>query len=124
MSKTADLRKLLQSQLATTSGATYYKRAPDTAAFPYKVFSLSRANIGDLERDDIDLCIDIWDQSTDTKAVDSIADDIEDLLNAANLPQATILPTIYRDSRYYVEDPDKDIQHVQLHFNVQNYQNR
>lgn len=123
MSKTADLRKLLQSQLATISGATYHKRAPDTAVFPYKVFTMFRTNIGDLERDDIDLCIDIWDKSTDTKAVDSIADDIEDLLNAANLPQSTILPTIYRDSRFYVDDSDKDIQHVQMHFTVQNYKN-
>ena len=121
MSKTAELRKLITEQLNTVPGATYYRRARDNASYPYKTFALSRIALGDLSRDDHDLCIDIWDRSADPKTVDSIADSIEELLNAANLPQSTILPTFYRDSRYPVDEDDKLLQHVQLHITIQNY---
>lgn len=121
MSKTADLRKLITAQLNTVPGATYYRNAAADATYPYKTFELSRANLGDLARDDIDLCVDVWDHGADTKAVDLIADSIEDLFNAVNLPQETILPTFFRDSRYPVKEEDKTIQHIQLHFLVQNY---
>ena len=121
MSKTADLRQLIVAQLNTTTGATYYRNAPDNAAYPYKTFELSRANLGDLARDDIDLCVDIWDHAADSKAVDLIADAIDEMFNATNLPQDNILPTFFRDSRYTVTEDDKTIQHIQMHFTVQNY---
>ena len=121
MSKTADLRKLITAQLNTITGKTYYRHAPDTAEHPYKTFELSRFNLGDLARDDIDLCVDVWDHGTDCKAADQIADKISDLFNAVHLPQAQILPTLFRDSRYPVSEEDKTIQHIQLHFTVQNY---
>lgn len=122
MSKTADLRKLITAQLNTTAGATYYLTAPDNADYPYKTFELSRIALGDLARDDVDLCIDLWDKHTDTKRIDEIADRLEDLFNAANLPQETILPTFFRESRYPVIDEDKTIKHIQMHFTVQNYE--
>lgn len=122
MSKTADLRKLITAQLNTTAGATYYLTAPDDADYPYKTFELSRIALGDLARDDVDLCIDLWDKHTDTKRIDEIADRFEDLFNAANLPQETILPTFFRESRYPVIDEDKTIKHIQMHFTVQNYE--
>lgn len=124
MSKTADLRKLITAQLNTTAGATYYLTAPDDADYPYKTFELSRIALGDLARDDVDLCIDLWDKHTDTKRIDEIADRLEDLFNAANLPQETILPTFFRESRYPVIDEDKTIKHIQMHFTVQNYENK
>lgn len=124
MSKTAALRKLIVSQLNTVSGGTYYLHAPDDAQYPYKTFELSRVALGDLARDDIDLCVDVWDRTSDPKRADEIADRIEELFNAANLPQEEILPTFFRDSRYPVADEDKTLQHVQLHFSVQNYKTR
>lgn len=124
MSKTADLRKLIKTQLNTTDGKTYYLTAPDDAGYPYKTFELSRFDLGDLVRDDIDLCVDVWDKHTDTKHIDAIADQIEELFNAVNLPQETILPTIFRESRYPIADDDKNIKHIQMHFTVQNYVNK
>ena len=100
---------------------TYYREAPDDASYPYKTFELTTANLGDLNRDDIDLCVDIWDHNTNSKAVETIADAVENLFNAKNLPQTGILPTFFRDSRYQVTEDDKTIQHIQLHFLVQSY---
>lgn len=121
MSKTADLRKLITTELNKTPGVTYYKNAPKTAAFPYKTFELSRVDFGNSHRDDLDLCVDVWDHASDPKAVDEIADQIEELLEFANLPQDTILPSFFRENRYPVNDPDITIQHIQLHFLVENY---
>lgn len=120
--KTAKLRKIITTQLKTVSGGTYYHRAPEKAAtFPYKTFDLVNVDLGDLSRDDYELQVDIWDRATDPKTVDEIADAIEELLQGANLPQASIYPTFYRAMRYYIEDPDRDIQHVQLTFTAQLY---
>lgn len=121
MSKTADLRQLIAAQLNTVAGETYYRYAPTAAVFPYKTFELTTATLSDRARDDIDLCVDVWDSGTNGKAVELIADAIEDLFNARNLPTATILPTFFRETRYPVAEDDKLIQHIQLHFTVQNY---
>ena len=122
MSKTPDLRKLIKTQLDTVTGATYYRIAADDATMPYKVFSLRTVNLGDLARDDISLDVEIWDKSKSPKAAEAIADAIETLFNGANLPQTSILPTFYRESRAMVDDPDKSIQHIVLSFMVQNYE--
>ena len=124
MSKTAALRKLIVSKLNTVPGGSYYLHADDRASYPYKTFELSRISLGDLARDDIDLCVDIWDIAADSKQVDEIADQIEVLFNATNIAQETILPTFFRESRYPVVDEDKTIQHIQMHFTVQNYENK
>lgn len=121
MSKTADLRRLITAQLNMTAGATYFRQAPKDAEFPYKVFDFGSVYLGDLARDDYELIVDVWDKAEDTKAIDIIADEIEEILGAVNLPQETILPTFYRESRFYVDDDDKDIQHVQVRLSVQNY---
>lgn len=123
MSKTADLRKLINAQMNTIMGETYHRRAKPDANYPYKTFTLSRVDLNDPARDDFELMVDIWDHATDSKAVDEIADQLEELFNCNNLPQGTILPTFYKSSRYPVDDPDKDIQHVQMTFLVEMYTN-
>lgn len=121
MSKTADLRKLITSLLNTIEGQTYYRTASKNAKHPYKVFDLTRINLEDSTRDDLELTVDLWDLVNNPKRVDSIADEIEEIFNVANLPQDTILPTFFRSGRYPIEDSDKDIQHLQLTFQVQLY---
>lgn len=123
MSKTADLRELITTKLNTVDGGTFHLRAPTDAAFPYKTYELARVDLGDLTRDDNVLEVDIWDHAIDAKAVEEIADDVEELFNDANLPQSTILPTFFRESRIRIDDPDKDIQHLRLTFLVELYEN-
>lgn len=120
MSKTAELRKLIREKLQTTSGETYHREAPNDAAYPYKTFNLQSVTFTDV-RDDFDLCVDIWHRG-DWKIVEEIADDIEKLFQNTNIPQETILPTFFRESRYNLEDPDKTLQHIQLRFIVQLYE--
>lgn len=121
MGKTASLRKLIKAQLATVAGATYHKKATDDAAYPYKTYTLKNVSYTE-ERDDFDLCVDLWDRREDPKPLEEIADQIEKLLRNANLPQDDILPTFFRENRYVLEDPDKSLQHIQLRFSVQLYE--
>lgn len=120
MSKTVTLRRLIRTQLQTVAGETYHKSAPPNAAYPNKVYTLKSVSFTDA-RDDFDLCIDIWHRG-DVKVAEELADQIERLLNNANLPQETIFPTFFRESRYTVEDPDKELIHLQLRFIVQLYE--
>mgnify|MGYP003290289304 CR=1 FL=1 len=120
MSKTAELRKLIREKLQTIQGETYHREAANDAAYPYKTFTLKNVSFTDA-RDDFDLCVDIWHRG-DWKVVEEVADQIEKLFQNTNLPQKTILPTFFRESRYNLEDPDKTLQHIQLRFAVQLYE--
>ena len=120
MSKTINLRKLITEKLQTVAGGVYHRRAPKDAAYPYKVFTLSDVTFTDA-RDDIVMEIDVWDRAEDPKNAEEIADQIEDLFNDANLPAPPIYPTFFRDNRYTLDDPDKNLQHIQLRFIVQLY---
>lgn len=120
MSKTKLLRKLVKEQLQTVPGETHHRRAPDDATYPYKTFTLSGGTFTDA-RDDLDLDVDIWDRSKDPKKAEDIADQVEALFNDANLPAHPIYPTFFREARYTLDDPDKDLQHIQLRFRVQLY---
>lgn len=120
MNKTKALRKLVNEQLQTVPGETYHRRASADAVFPYKVFNLTSAAFTDA-RDDQELEVDIWDRSLDPKPAEDIADQVEALFASANIPAPPIYPTFFRENRYTLDDPDKNLQHIQLRFLVQLY---
>ena len=120
MSKTKTLRKLIYEKLQTLQGGVHHRIAPKDAAYPYKVYTLSDTSYTDA-RDDVELEVEIWDRSLDPKTAEDIADAIEDLFNDVNLPAPPIYPTFFRDNRYTLNDPDKNLQHIQLRFLVQLY---
>lgn len=120
MNKTRTLRKLITEKLRTVEGGVYHRIAPKDAAYPYKTFTLSSASFVDA-RDDQELEVDIWDRSLDPKTVEDIADQVEALFADANLPTPPIYPTFFRENRYTLNDPDKNLQHIKLRFLVQLY---
>lgn len=122
-SKTVGLRKIITEQLQTVPGGTYHRHASPSAVFPYKVYSMSTITFPDSARDDISLIVDVWDRnaSQDPKTAEGIADQIEQIFNCANLPRPPLYPTFFRDTRNPVEDPDKELIHIQLRFSVQLY---
>ena len=110
------------TQLRTVQGETYHRHAPKDATYPYKTFHLSSVAFPNSPRDDFELEVDIWDRSQDPKVVEEIADQIERLLDHANLPQDPIYPTFFRENRHTLDDPDKTLQHILLRFSVQLYE--
>ena len=120
MSKTIDLRKIIKSNIDTVV-KSYYRIADANALYPHAVYDFENIDLGDVNRDDLILIIDIWGKGKDTSPVEEIADRIEKLFNAANLPGEKVLPTFYRISRKPIDDEDKTLIRRQLKFQIQNY---
>lgn len=122
MSKTNDLRKLIQTKLKTIMSDVYYEVADRDALYPHIVFDLSFVNLGDLSRQDYQVVIDIWDKGTSAVRVEEVADTIESMFNNLNNPTDSILPTFFIESKRVVIDEDKKIRHRQIVLSVQNYE--
>lgn len=119
--RTNELNKLIKTKLKTLTTNVYYEQANDDALYPHIVFSFREINLGDLSRQDYILEVDVWDKSRSPYNVEQLADNVEDLLHCKNLPQTNILPTFYKIDRKSIIDPDKDIKHRQIRFQIQNY---
>lgn len=124
MSKTNSLRKIIQSKIDSVVSC-YYRIADPEALYPHAVYDFENIDLGDINRDDLILIVDIWDkvsgENTDTLRIEETADQIEEMFNAANLPNEEVLPTFYRISRKPIDDEDKTIMRRQLKFQIQNY---
>ena len=120
MSKTNALRKIIQSNINPII-KTYYRTADAKADFPHAVYDFENVDLGDINRDDLILIVDLWDKGKDTSRIEEKADQIEKIFNAANLPSEEVLPTFYRISRKPIDDEDKTLIHRQLKFQIQNY---
>jgi len=122
VSKTVELRKVISSKLKTISDRVSFEVADNEADFPYIVYDLSSVGFGNYPRNDVILTINVWDKTTDTNTIETLADNIESILDHVNNPTTTILPTFYLDSRQNIQDEDKEIKRRQLRFTIQNYE--
>ena len=120
MSKTNALRKIIQNKINSIV-KSYYRFADTTNIYPHAVYNFENIDLGDITRDDLILIVDVWDKGKDTSQAENIADQIEKLFNAANLPDESVLPTFYRIGRKPIDDEDKTIIRRQLKFQIQNY---
>ena len=121
VTRTNDLKKLIQTKLKTLATNVYFEEADDNALYPHIVFTFRTIDLGDLVRQDYILEVDVWDKGTSTTQVDELSDKVEDLLQAKNLPQTNILPTFYKIDRKSIKDEDKSIKHRLIKFQIQNY---
>lgn len=120
MSKTIALRKIIKSNIDSVV-KSYYRKADAKALYPHAVYDFENIDLGDINRDDLILIIDIWGKGNDTSQIEEMADRIEKIFNAANLPGEEVLPTFYRVSRKPIDDEDKTLIRRQLKFQIQNY---
>ena len=120
MSKTNFLRAVVTSNLDTIV-KTFYRYADVKENLPCCVYDFESIDLGDIMRDDLILIVDLWGKGTDTSQIEEMADQIEAIFNAANLPNNYILPTFYKVSRKPIDDEDKTLIRRQLKFQIQNY---
>lgn len=120
--KTNALKKLVQTKLKTLTTNVYHEIANEDAMYPHIVFEFRRIDLGDLSRQDYILEINVWDKQKSSTRVDELADNVESLLQAQNLPQNTILPTFYLIDRQNIPDEDKEIKRRRIQFQIQNYE--
>ena len=122
VTRTNDLKKLIQTKLKTLTTNVFFEQATDNALYPHIVFDFRTIDLGDLARQDYILEVEVWDKGTSTTGVDELSDKVEDLLQAKNLPQTNILPTFYKIDRRSIKDEDKSIKHRLIKFQIQNYE--
>lgn len=122
MSRTNDLRNVIQSILKTVCENTYFEVASTSAMYPHIVYSYSDINSDSGSRHDMTVEIDIWDKGTDSAVIENLADRVEDLFNGVNDPQTNILPTFFLIDRKSIPDEDKKIKHRLVRVLVQNYE--
>lgn len=122
MSKTNELKKLVQSLLEQITDEVSFEIAREKELYPHIVFSFASVNSPDLNRDDVYIDIDVWDKGTSTELIEDICDDIEKTFKNLNDPQDTILPTFYIEGRKSVTDQDKAIKHRLLNIVAQTYE--
>lgn len=120
--RTNDLKYLVQSKLETLTANVYHEIANEKNLYPHIVFDFRRIDLGDLWRQDYILEVDIWDKQDSSQRVDNLADQVENLLQAENLPQTNVLPTFYLINRQNIPDEDKEIKHRRVQFQIQNYE--
>ena len=120
--RTNNLKYLVQSKLKTLTANVYYEIANEKALYPHIVFNFRRIDLGDLWRQDYILEVDIWDKQDSSLRVDDLADSVENLLQAENLPQSNVLPTFYLIDRQDIPDENKEIKHRRVQFQIQNYE--
>ena len=120
--RTNDLKLLVQSKLKTVAANVYHEIANEKALYPHIVFSFRRLDLNDLSRQDYILEVDIWDKGDSSQRVDDLADTVENLLQAENLPQTNVLPTFYLIDRNNLPDENKEIKHRRIQFQIQNYE--
>lgn len=129
MSRTNELRRLIFSMLSEQSfkeksgiKGIYYELADEDAMFPHVVYEISSAMYTDMTRKDYSMIIDVYDRSDEATAAEDIADIIENMFDAKNLPQDKIYPTFFLEDRRTVQDEDKKIRHKQITIVIQNYE--
>ena len=121
VTRTNSLKNLIEAKLKTLTTNVYYVEARDNAMYPHIVFSFRNIDLGDLSRQDYILEVDVWDKGTSTYNVEELSDKVGDLFHCQNLPQDHILPTFYKIDRKSILDPNKNIKHRQIRFQIQNY---
>ena len=121
VTKTIELRKVVTSLLKQVNGSVHYENATDKTPYPYIVYEFASVDFGNIGRDDVILTIDIWDKNSSSVTVETLADNVEKVLNNTNNPTDTVLPTFYIMSRNSIRDEDKNIRRRELRFQIQNY---
>lgn len=125
MSKTNDLRKLIQGRLLTLKTShsvtdVYYRLADENALFNHVVFDFNNVFVEGLYRGDYQLNVDIY--ANDSKVAENVSDEVERLFHMENLPQDSVLPTFFFESRRNLPDEDRNVRHIQVVFTIQNYE--
>lgn len=125
-----ELQKQIYTFLKTKADRVYYENAPDDAIYPYIVYDFPSSLENYSNREDFMLEIDVWDNATNTKPIETLVGDVDgdgDVANPTGLHRkqiyvnGTLSAKIYKEGRYNIRDEDRRIRHRQLRYRIQTY---
>lgn len=116
-----ELRKVIHALLKTVHSRVHFVDAPEAATFPYVVYNLPTSTNADGTREDFILEVDVWDNATDTTAIETLTQNIDTLLNREHSINAKVLVNFYRVNRLVLTDDDKSIKRRKLTYQAKTY---
>jgi len=123
MARTDNLRSLVRTKLKTITELeeVYYEIADTEALFPHAVITFDSVDLGDINRHDYVVNVDVYDRGPSASQVEGICDKIENIFCNLNAPTDAVLPTFYLESRQSIADEDKAIRRRLVRLQAQNY---
>ena len=115
MSKTIELRKDIQNIFKSITENVYFRKANRNSLYPHIVYSIE-----DIYNAKV-LTIDIWDKYIDTSRIEEIADNLEKIKNIVVNSEFHSFILYYNNDRKWVDDEDKEIQRINLSFQINYY---
>lgn len=113
--KTIELRKDIVKLLKTINNNIYCRRADPKALYPHIIYSIE-----DIYQAKV-LNVEIWDRADGTTRIETIADNIEKLKDEVVNNENHSFILYYNEDRKWVDDDDKEIQRVNLSFEIRYY---
>ena len=123
------LQEQIFTFLKTKSSRVFFQEAPANTVYPYVVYDLPNSN-ENFEREDFVLEVDLWDDTTNTTAIETLVGNIDGDghisaptgLHRKNIyVDGVISAKIYRESRLTIVDEDPRIKRRQLRYQIQAY---
>lgn len=115
MTKTIQLRKDIHNLLKSIHNNIFYRRAQHEDIYPHVVYTIK-----DIFNAKV-LSIDIWDKDSDTKIIEEIADNIENLKDTIITNENHTIVLYYNEDRRWIDDEDKDIERINMSFEIRYY---
>ena len=116
-----ELIKMVYSTVSAVHSRTYLEVAPQNATYPFVVIKYP-TSIENLPREDFIIEVDIWDNKTDTTAIETLTNNIDAVLHKKHYYSSGKLQCdIYRISRSMIPDPDEHIRRRQLRYEAKTY---
>ena len=120
--KTVEIRQRIRTLITGVHPRVFYERAPKGAAFPYVVFNMPTTLNPDLALEVYNLEVDIWDQSSDSTLIESLASNIDSELHRHTSVEDDLSMTIYRENRLNIIDNEPEIRRRQYVYQVRTYE--
>lgn len=111
------LRTELNKILKTIHPRVYFQVSTDTTLFPYVTYDLPNSLTNE-EQEVFVLDVDIWDNATDTTAIETLANTIWKTLHKHRILNENMQVSIYRQNRLALTDDDTRIKRRKLIFEL------
>jgi len=118
---TNEVNKAIVSYLKSNNIVAIDNEATNGEQYPYAVITTSRLNVDD-NISNWDLEINVWDKNKFYSRVETIADDIEKLLDFTQIKSDDNLLCIFKSQKSNVTDSDPAIKRVRLQFGLKIYE--
>jgi len=117
MATISKLRPIIQSQLLTKATRVFYENTKGAPEFPYVVYDLNSFLYGEVI-DQVELEVNVFDNSDDTATLETLADNIWELFDHKYYIDTNLSFTSYQNVRNNIEVGDKKVRQRRLVFTL------